>query len=68
MRHVMLGLPGESRDDMLATAKEVSRLGFDAVKIHNLYAVHNTRWPIRWLPAKCNSWNATPISKLWSHS
>ncbi|HMP78937.1 MAG TPA: TIGR01212 family radical SAM protein, partial [Pirellulaceae bacterium] len=34
--HIMLGLPGESRDDMLATAREVARLGFDAVKIHNL--------------------------------
>ena len=35
--HVMLGLPGESHDDMLATAREVARLGIDAVKIHNLY-------------------------------
>jgi radical SAM protein (TIGR01212 family) len=41
--HVMLGLPGESRDDMLATAREVARLGLDAVKIHNLYAVKRTR-------------------------
>jgi radical SAM protein (TIGR01212 family) len=40
--HVILGLPGESRDDMLATAREVGRLGFDAVKIHNLYAVKDT--------------------------
>lgn len=40
--HVMLGLPGESRDDMLATAREVARLGIDAVKIHNLYAVKRT--------------------------
>jgi radical SAM protein (TIGR01212 family) len=40
--HVMLGLPGESTDDMLATAREVARLGIDAVKIHNLYAVKNT--------------------------
>jgi radical SAM protein (TIGR01212 family) len=40
--HIMLGLPGESRDDMLATAAEVARLGFDAVKIHNLYAVERT--------------------------
>ena len=40
--HVMLGLPGESHADMLATAREVARLGFDAVKIHNLYAVKNT--------------------------
>jgi radical SAM protein (TIGR01212 family) len=40
--HIMLGLPGESHADMLATADEVARLGLDAVKIHNLYAVKNT--------------------------
>ena len=40
--HVMLGLPGESREDMLATAREIARLGLDAVKLHNLYAVKNT--------------------------
>jgi radical SAM protein (TIGR01212 family) len=40
--HVMLGLPGESHDDMLATARELARLKLDAVKIHNLYAVRNT--------------------------
>jgi len=40
--HIMLGLPGESHADMMQTAQEVSRLGFDAVKIHNLYAVHGT--------------------------
>ena len=40
--HVILGLPGESHDDMLATARELARLRPDAVKIHNLYAVKNT--------------------------
>ncbi len=40
--HVMLGLPGESHEDMLATAREVARLPIDSVKIHNLYAVQNT--------------------------
>ena len=40
--HIMLGLPGESQADMLATAREVARLELDAVKIHNLYAVKNT--------------------------
>jgi radical SAM protein (TIGR01212 family) len=40
--HIMLGLPGESHDDMLATAHELARLGVDAVKIHNLYCVKNT--------------------------
>ncbi|RIK69978.1 MAG: TIGR01212 family radical SAM protein, partial [Planctomycetota bacterium] len=41
--HVMLGLPGESHDDMMATGREVARLRADAVKIHNLYCVKNTR-------------------------
>ena len=40
--HIMLGLPGETTDDMLATAREVARLGLDSIKIHNLYAVKNT--------------------------
>ena len=40
--HVMLGLPGETRSDMLATARELARLQVDAVKIHNLYVVKNT--------------------------
>lgn len=40
--HIMLGLPGESVQDMLASAREVARLELDAVKIHNLYAVKNT--------------------------
>jgi len=40
--HVMLGLPGESHDDMLATARELARVNLDAVKIHNLYCVKNT--------------------------
>jgi hypothetical protein len=41
--HVMLGLPGESHADMLATARELARVDVDAVKIHNLYCVKNTR-------------------------
>jgi hypothetical protein len=40
--HVILGLPGETTDDMLATAREMAHLPLDAIKIHNLYAVKNT--------------------------
>jgi len=40
--HIMLGLPSESHDDMLATAREVARLRLDSVKIHNLYCVKDT--------------------------
>ncbi len=41
--HVILGIPGESADDMRATAREVGRLGLRSVKLHNLYAVRDTR-------------------------
>ncbi len=40
--HVILGLPGESREDMLATADALAALDVDAVKIHNLHVVPNT--------------------------
>jgi radical SAM protein (TIGR01212 family) len=41
--HVILGLPGESRLDVQATAMELARLQIDSVKLHNLYAVRGTR-------------------------
>ncbi len=40
--HVILGLPGESRDDMLATARELAKLEIHSIKLHNLYAVRKT--------------------------
>ena len=40
--HVIFGLPGETHADMLATIRELCRLGVDAVKLHNLYAVKRT--------------------------
>lgn len=40
--HVILGLPGESRDDMLETACAVAKSGIDGVKIHNLHVVKDT--------------------------
>jgi len=40
--HVILGIPGETRDMMLHTARAIGVLGVDAIKLHNLYAVHGT--------------------------
>ncbi|MGE4343365.1 MAG: TIGR01212 family radical SAM protein [Geoalkalibacter sp.] len=40
--HVILGLPGESRDDMLATADEMARLQVDGIKIHLLHVLDGT--------------------------
>jgi radical SAM protein (TIGR01212 family) len=40
--HVILGLPGESREDMLATAEALAALPVNGVKIHNLHVVRDT--------------------------
>jgi radical SAM protein (TIGR01212 family) len=40
--HVILGLPGESHDDMMETARVLASLQVQAVKIHNLHVVKDT--------------------------
>jgi hypothetical protein len=40
--HVILGLPGESRDEMLRTATVLNDLGVDGVKIHLLHVMKDT--------------------------
>jgi radical SAM protein (TIGR01212 family) len=41
--HVILGLPHETRQDMLNTAAMIAKLGIDGVKLHLLYVVRGTR-------------------------
>lgn len=41
--HVILGLPNETREQMLATAKTLGDLAIDGVKIHLLYVVKGTK-------------------------
>ncbi len=40
--HVILGLPGESREQMIDTAKAVADSGIDSIKLHLLYVVKGT--------------------------
>jgi len=40
--HLILGFPGETRADMLATTGLLNRLGVDGVKLHNLHVIKNT--------------------------
>lgn len=40
--HIILGLPGESRAQMLATADFVARLPIDGIKLHLLYVIAGT--------------------------
>ncbi len=41
--HVIIGLPDESHADIMATIDEMANQNLDAIKIHNLYVVKNTR-------------------------
>ena len=40
--HLILGFPGESRAEMLATTDLLNRLEIDGVKLHNLHVIKNT--------------------------
>src|SRR5215813_6728460 len=40
--HVILGLPGESLADMLATVRYLAALRLDAIKLHHLHVVRHT--------------------------
>ncbi len=40
--HVMLGLPGEGKADMLATARAIASLPLDGIKIHLTYVLKQT--------------------------
>jgi radical SAM protein (TIGR01212 family) len=40
--HVIVGMPTETKEEMLIMADEVSSLGIDIFKVHNLHIVRNT--------------------------
>jgi len=50
--HVILGLPGEEKKDMLETAEAIAGLGIDGVKIHLLYVVKGTKMESLYLDGK----------------
>lgn len=41
--HVILGLPGETKEDMLKTAQKLAELKVDGIKIHMLCALEGTK-------------------------
>ena len=41
--HVILGIPGESREEMMSTAGVLNRLGVNGVKIHLLHVLQGTK-------------------------
>jgi radical SAM protein (TIGR01212 family) len=41
--HIILGLPGEVKEDILKTARALVRMGIDGIKLHHLQVIKNTR-------------------------
>lgn len=41
--HLILGLPGETKDDMLQSVQKVVDLWVDGIKLHHLYVARNTQ-------------------------
>lgn len=50
--HVILGLPGENRQMMLETARYVSRLPLQGIKIHLLYVTKGTALAEEWVSGR----------------
>lgn len=46
--HIILGLPGETRDEILDYAKEISKLPLHSIKLHQLQIVVGTRFAIEY--------------------
>ena len=46
--HMILGLPGESEEDMYATVKYLSKKHIDGIKIHGLHILKGTRIAIEY--------------------
>ncbi|MFT4681435.1 MAG: radical SAM protein (TIGR01212 family) [Granulosicoccus sp.] len=46
--HMILGLPGESREDLLDHARKISKLPIQSLKLHHLQIVKHTRMAIQW--------------------
>lgn len=40
--HIIFGLPGEGHEEMIETAKKISKLPVDGIKFHSLYVVKGT--------------------------
>jgi len=50
--HMILGLPGESRDDMLLHAKNIAKLPINFLKLHQLQIVKKTQMAMDYLQNK----------------
>lgn len=58
--HLILGLPGESEDDMMATVEAIAQLPISTVKFHQLQVLRGTSLAQQWESGTLNIINWTP--------
>ena len=52
--HLIMGLPGETREDMLRTINAVNQLPVDLIKIHQLQIIEGTRLAAEYRAGSCD--------------
>ena len=64
--HLILGLPGETEDDMMATASEIAKLPLATVKFHQLQVIKGTRLAQQWSRGDLDiiSWTPSEYASL----
>ena len=55
--HVILGLPGEEREDFIEPANVLNEVGSEGVKIHNLHIPGGTNMAEEYLEGEITSWS-----------
>ncbi len=58
--HMILGLPGETIDDMLASVKTIAQLPLNSIKFHQLQVLKGTRLAKQWESGEVKLINWTP--------
>ena len=55
--HVIIGMPGEGREDFIKTARALNDVGSEGVKIHNLHIPGGTNMAEEYLEGEITSWS-----------
>lgn len=62
--HVILGLPGETEEEMMETAQAVAGLGIQGIKLHHLYVAKNTALAEEYFQGKVKTLDMNAYIKL----
>ena len=62
--HLMIGLPGESRKEILGTAEEIARSGIQEVKLHPLLVLKDTPLAEMYLNGECPTLELSEYASL----